>query len=46
MTYLKVPAEKIKETNVDINQLDKAGKYLCEGEVVTIPWGKSRAVVG
>ena len=25
--------------------VDKAGKYLCEGEVVTIPWGKSRAVV-
>ena len=23
---------------------DLAGKYLCEGEVVTIPWGKSRAV--
>ena len=21
-----------------------AGKYLCEGEVVTIPWGKSRPV--
>lgn len=25
--------------------VDKAEKYLCEGEVVTIPWGKSRAVV-
>ena len=25
--------------------VDKAGKYLCKGEVVTIPWGKSRAVV-
>lgn len=25
--------------------INKAGKYLCKGEVVTIPWGKSRAVV-
>ncbi len=25
--------------------VDKAGDFLCEGEVVTIPWGKSRKVV-
>lgn len=37
--FLLSTGEQTGWTNEDL-----AGDYLCEGEVVTIPWGKSRAV--